>query len=48
MTYTDTNYDTLCRYLWSVVHHAKKVSYYMCTDLEWQECLLKKKWNDMH
>jgi hypothetical protein len=33
MTYTDTNYATLYRYLCSVVHRIKIVSCRMCIDL---------------
>jgi hypothetical protein len=42
MTYTDTIYATLYRYLYSVAHPFKKyVSYCMRVNLGWQECAFK-------
>jgi hypothetical protein len=33
MTYTDTNYATLCRYLCSVVHHVKNMFHAQCAQI---------------
>jgi hypothetical protein len=48
MTYTDTNYDTLCRYLCSVVHHAKKCFLLHAHRFRMARMFIEKEWINMH
>jgi hypothetical protein len=48
MTYIDTNYDTLCRYLCSVVYHVKNLFPLHAYKFRMTIMCFERKWIGMH